>query len=192
VTPEPVPSSGGRKPFFKWLVSSPVGIVGLGLTGVGLGGGIGFALASKRDYDNANSIASQITDAAAFDAANVMPRSSAGTAGLCASPGAWMNKINYPMNTSGTRLRPYQTELENYSNACTKYQNNVHNADTFKTVSTVGFVVAGVAAVGTVVYYFVDPNANEKSESARASRRSVALVPSVGPGERGLSVVGSF
>jgi hypothetical protein len=78
-----------------------------------------------------------------------------------------------------------------YESACNKYQNNVHNGDTMKTVATVGFVVAGVAAVGTVVYYFVDPNAKE-GESARASRRSLALVPSVGPGERGLSLMGSF
>ena len=115
-----------------------------------------------------------------------MPMSNAGTAGLCTSPGAWLNKIHYPMGDA------YSSRLTQYTGACSKYQDNVHNGDTFKTVATVGFVVAGVAAVGTVVYYFVDPNAREKGEAARAPRRSLALVPSVGPGERGLSVVGSF
>ncbi len=199
IPPEVAPASGGRKPFFKWLVSSPVGIVGLGLTGVGLGGGIGFALASKKNYDNADSVASQITSAATFDVnkdvMDPLARAGAGTGGLCVSPNTWMNKINYPMDAATASARQqasYATRLNEYASACSKYQNNVHNGDTMKTVATVGFVVAGVAAVGTVVYYFVDPNAKQKAESARTPHRSLALVPSLGFGERGLSVVGSF
>src|SRR5882724_1476032 len=52
---EPPVASGGRKPFLKWLVGSPVGVIGLGLTGVGVGGGIGFALASHKAYANSDS-----------------------------------------------------------------------------------------------------------------------------------------
>ena len=48
------------------------------------------------------------------------------------------------------------------------------------------------AAVGTVVYYFVDPSAKMSGEASRSTRRMLALVPNVGPTERGLSLVGSF
>ncbi|HEY4103881.1 MAG TPA: tetratricopeptide repeat protein [Polyangiaceae bacterium] len=178
------PSSGGRKPFFKWLFTSPVGLVGVGLTGVGLGGGIGFAVASKQSYNNADSVASQITQTAAQDSGQANPN----TGSLCLNPTSWLQGVNY-MN----RTTPLAERASQYSNACSKYQNDVHNGDTMKTVATVGFVVAGVAAVGTVVYYFVDPNAKKSdSQAARRSRPSVALVPSFGFGERGLSLVGSF
>jgi len=182
----PAPSeSSGRKPFFKWLVTSPVGITGLGLTLVGAGGGIGFALASKKSYSNADSIASQITSNAHADERNAPGTS---TSGLCNSPANWLTLVKYsdPNVSLSNRAGQYQS-------ACSKYQNDVHNGDTMKTVATVGFVVAGVAAVGTVVYYFVDPNAKEGRQSAHTEpRRSVALVPNVGPSQSGLTLLGTF
>jgi hypothetical protein len=190
VTPEPVSPSSGRKPFFKWLVSSPVGLVGLSLTGVGLGGGIGFALGSKQNYNNADSVASQITATAAADVKTWGAPSNTSTSGLCVSPTTWMNQIHYSMNPNVTPT--FATRAAEYENACNKYHDNVHNGDTLKTVATVGFVVAGVAAVGTVVYYFVDPGAKQANDSGRVTRRRVALVPVVVPGERGLSLVGTF
>jgi hypothetical protein len=180
--PEPSPASAGRKPFFKWLVSSPVGIVGIGLTGVGVGGGIGLAIASKKSYDNANSVAAQIKHAASQD--SMLPNPD--TRDLCGDPRAWLMK--QPSPSSGTTVRSGQ-----YEAACSKYQDNVSSGDQLKTWATLGFVVGGVAAVGTVVYYFVDPNAKESHESeARGSTRRIAIVPSVGPTQTGLTVVGSF
>jgi hypothetical protein len=80
-----------------------------------------------------------------------------------------------------------------YNAACSKYQDNVNNGDQMKTWSTVGFVVGGVAAVGTVIFYFVDPNARENSGGeARGERSRLAIVPSVGPAQTGLTVIGSF
>jgi len=177
--PEP---SAGRKPFFKWLVSSPVGIVGVSLTGVGLGGGIGLAIGSKKSYDNADSMAEQITSHAAQDSMMANPN----TNGLCEDPTSWLSKTSFPPAEIPARA-------PQYSNACSKYQNDVSTGDTLKTLSTVGFIVGGVAAVGTVIAYFVDPNARESSANeARRVRRRIALVPSIGPAQTGLTVVGSF
>jgi hypothetical protein len=181
--PEPEQSapSAGRKPFFKWLVSSPVGIVGIGLTGVGVGGGIGLAIASKKSYDNADSVAAQISHAAAVDSMMQNPE----TSDLCSDPSVWLMKKMY--------MGDIPTRSSQYNAACSKYQDNVKSGDQLKTWSTVGFVVGGVAAVGTVVYYFVDPNAKESSESAaRSDPRRIAIVPSVGPTQAGLTVFGSF
>ena len=181
--PEQSEPSAGRKPFFKWLVSSPVGIVGLSLTGVGVGGGIGLAIASKKSYDNADSVASQITTTAAKDSMMANPD----TSKLCVNPSAWLMGTSFPASEIPSRSKQYD-------NACSKYQDNVHSGDQLKTWSTVGFVVGGVAAVGTVILYFVDPNARESSDKqARAAERPrVSIVPSVGPAQTGLTVIGSF
>jgi len=177
--PEP---SAGRKPFFKWLFSSPVGIVGVGLTGVGLGGGIGFAVASKKSYDNAGSVADQITAAAAIDSMMKNPD----TRELCVDPSAWLMNVSHP--PAVVRARASQ-----YSAACSKYQDYVSSGDRLKTWSTVGFVTSGVAAVGTVIYYFVDPNAHEGAAAdARGVQPRLAIVPSVGPGQTGLTIAGRF
>jgi hypothetical protein len=41
--------------------------------------------------------------------------------------------------------------------------------------------------------YFVDPNARENSSGeARSQQKRLAIVPSVGPAQTGLTVVGSF
>jgi hypothetical protein len=187
--PQPVPDppspSAGRKPFFQWLVSSPVGLVGVGLTGVGLGSGIGLAIASKKSYDNADSVAEQITMHAALDSMMANPD----TRELCVSPSKWLMDMNYPANASPDLT----TRAGQYSNACSKYQDTVSTGDTLKTLSTVGFVTSGVAAVGTVIYYFIDPNAKEDSaKEARRERRRIAIVPSLGPAQTGLTVIGSF
>ncbi|HYQ02326.1 MAG TPA: hypothetical protein VER96_26820 [Polyangiaceae bacterium] len=179
--PEQPHTSAGRKPFFKWLVTSPAGVVGLGLTGVGVGGGIGLAVASKKSYDNADSVAAQITHAASQDSMMQNPD----TRDLCNDPHAWLVKKNFMGDIAGRSSQ--------YNAACAKYQDNVSNGDQMKTWSTVGFVVGGVAAAGTVIFYFVDPGAKESSgNEARSEQRRVSLVPSIGPGHTGLTVMGSF
>jgi hypothetical protein len=183
----PVEPGAGRKPFFKWLVSSPVGVVGLGLTGVGLGVGIGGALASSHSYNNADSIADQIKKNAAADSSQASPD----TSSLCSDPESWLTSRGYGTN----RTPDLATRVGQYQNACAKYPDNVNRGDTLKTVATVGFVVGGVAAVGTIVYYFIDPSARESAKDAKdaeAARRRIAIVPTVGPTQSGLTVIGSF
>ncbi len=166
-------------------MSSPVGLVGVGLTGVGLGGGIGLAIASKKSYDNADAVAEQITTHAATDSKMTNPD----TSDLCVSPSKWLMDAKYPANATPN----LPTRAGQYSAACSKYQDNVSSGDTLKTWATVSFVVSGVAAVGTVIYYFVDPNAQEASaQEAKGEQRRIAIVPSVGPTQAGLTVIGSF
>jgi len=192
--PEPAPEpaapepSGGRKPFFSWLTSSPVGLVGLGLTGVGLGVGVGTALAANHEYKNADSIANQIKGNAAQDAKAGMVATPS-TANLCTNPGQWLMGVNYPM--SGW-TPDFATRANEYKNACAKYPETTKKGDNLKTVATVGFVVGGVAAVGTIVYYFLDPNAREGQSAARTPQRRIAIVPTLSPAQSGLTVTGSF
>ena len=185
-SPEHFEPSSGRKPFFRWLGSSPVGLVGVGLTGVGLGVGVGMAIASGKSYDNADSVAAQIKSTAATDSGVMNPN----TAALCRDPRAWLVSNGY---VEKGRTPDLQTRTAQYETACAKYPDNVSRGDTLKTLATVGFVVGGVAAVGTVVYYFLDPNAKESSsKTARSSRRRLALVPDVGQGQTGLILLGTF
>jgi hypothetical protein len=80
-----------------------------------------------------------------------------------------------------------------FSKACQTYQDNVDRAESQETLSVVGFVVAGVAAGGTVVYYFIDTGGG-RSEMARrqASARRPRLVPVVSPEFSGISLDGRF
>ncbi len=67
--------------------------------------------------------------------------------------------------------------------------------DNLKTLSTVSWVVAGVAATGTIVYYFIDTSGSSDETTSRVRRAKgfqARLVPYVSPGERGLFVVGEF
>jgi len=111
------------------------------------------------------------------------------TNGLCDSPSKWLTEAGYPNDATPD----LPTRAGQYSNACSKYQDNVSSGDTMKTWSTVGFIVGGAAAVGTVIYYFVDPNAREGgAQEARRDQRRIAVLPSVGPSQAGLTVIGNF
>jgi hypothetical protein len=72
------------------------------------------------------------------------------------------------------------------------YTDNVRRGDQMKTFAIVSFAVGGAAAVGTIVYYFVDGDSG--SPSARRDRTlPVARVsPVVAPGFVGVAAVGTF
>jgi hypothetical protein len=167
-----------RKPFLEWATTSPIALVGGAVAVVGLGGGIGFAFASRHNYDNADSVASQIRKAVSTDAvdpATTQPFS-ADPAGICGDSKR-QNQTSHP---------------EEYAYACKQYRDNVNSGDTFKTVSTVGWVVAGAAIVGTVVVYFVDGTEPVESASKKPSKRTALVGPWLSGTERGLFVSGSF
>jgi hypothetical protein len=63
-----------------------------------------------------------------------------------------------------------------------------------KTLATVSWVVAGVAAAGTIVYYFIDSSGSpdQSAGSKRPAAARARLVPYFSPGERGIAIVGEF
>lgn len=165
-------STGGREPFFRWVLTRPAGLIPAGATVLlGLGAG-GFAIGSTVRYGDADSAAEQINRAAARD--NIS------TQGVCVDPFA---KFNPP---DDERAREYEV-------ACSEHQNYVDQGDTFKTVAIGLGVGAGVAAVATVVLYFT--TAPKTGDSAKGSEKAleVAATPWVTPsGEGGLAVFGTF
>lgn len=166
----PEGDKGSDKPgFLPWAKSTPLAWVGGGLALVGLAGGVGFAVASKSSYDDAESIRLKIVDKAQASGIN----------GPCGPP----------VKTSPVDFRV----------ACDKYQARVDDGDSQKSLSTVSFVVAGVAVAGTVVYYFVDTGSNKatvgkngRKQTAKHHDFRAAVVPLMSPTERGLGVVGQF
>ncbi|HET9960173.1 MAG TPA: hypothetical protein VFQ61_37035 [Polyangiaceae bacterium] len=161
--------SVGRPPFFRWVTSSPVGLVGAGLTVLGVGGGIGFAVGSRWAYNRADSDATQIRDATRRD-------------GLARPDGICVDSA----------LQAMTSQPEAYRNACRQYRDDVSQGDTFKTISIASWVVAGAAATGTLAYYFIAAKPAKNAETARDRERSVKILPVLGAAERGLLVVGQF
>jgi hypothetical protein len=127
-------------------------------------------------------VASQIAQTASLDSGMARPN----TQSLCLNPSTWLMGVGYD------RVPVLASRAHEYENACGKYQDDVNGGNTLKTVSTVGFVVSGVAAIGTVIAYFVDSDAYEKPRTARAKKPQITLLPRFDSGERGLSLVGSF
>ena len=75
-----------------------------------------------------------------------------------------------------------------YSRACSSYDDHVATAESRETLAWVGFGVAGVAAVGTVIYYFVST-----PEGTSQSGQSLTLQPQIGADSTpGLMVSGRF
>jgi PEGA domain len=182
--PEQTPesSSRGRKPFFSWLTSTPGAMVGVGLSGVGLIGGGAFALGSKSAYDAADSLASGIEDEA------VNSDKKASGSGACVNPASWLADLpDYRGNPEKIAFQAAQ-----YERNCAKYQDSVSAGDTYKTIAVVGLSIGAAAAVGTVIYYFVDSGEAEPSETAQQPARRVTLTPLFAPGFAGGLVSGRF
>jgi PEGA domain len=180
-----VEPSRGRQAFVPWLTSTPGAMIGAGLTGVGLIGGGAFALGQKSAYDAADSVAAQIADKAANTDGKL-----GGGKGACVDPESWLKTSELwgtqrPEVTDAARKDRAQQYVDN----CQKYSDNVKSGDTFKKLMIVSFAVAGAAAVGTIVYYFVD--ADEDPQQASSGPRLVVL-PVYQPGFAGGFISGSF
>lgn len=174
-----------RKAFFPWLGSTPGAMIGAGLTGVGLIGGGAFALGSHSSYNSAEDSQKLIEDTA------VKVDGKPNAQGVCNNPDQWLkDQASDRYDDDATRAK----RAKEYEQNCQTYQDQVKSGDTFKTLAIVSFAVGGAAAIGTIVYYFVD--SKEDGPSPEASKRSplrrMVFVPVYEPGYAGGFVVGTF
>ncbi len=161
--------TGGREPFISWASHTPVAWVGGGLTVIGLGAGLGFAIGASMAYSDANDVASAIRTAAEEDRAN----KPTWTANPCVAD-------------------PLRPRPEKYNEACNLYTDNKDKAETQERLSLISFIVAGAAATGTVVYYFIDAKPESSARGSRPAVRRAQLVPVLSPQFQGFSVLGNF
>lgn len=168
-------STEGRKPFVEWFVEDKVAWATGGTAVVGLGLGIIFALASRSASNNADNIAGQIKVVAERDEELNSYQGFDRTDNPCASP------------------IPKTSETD-YAPACSQLQDNLDARDTDKTLSIVGFVLAGAGAAGTGVLYFVRTAPKDEGSQgvARQPGTSTMIAPLVGPDLRGFSIGGTF
>jgi len=187
---EPPPEEKhSRQGFIPWVTSTPGAMIGVGLTGVGLIGGGAFAFASKSSYDSADTIANQIADKA------VLTDGKPDRKGVCVDPESWLANTKIWGGTSASQIAARQDRARQYQENCDKYNDTVKPGDTFRTLAIVSFAVAGAAAVGTVVYYFVDSKEEDQAKKEgkhRAARPRIAVLPIYQPGFAGGLVSGTF
>lgn len=164
-------TSGERKPFPEWFMDQKIAWIGAGVAGVGLLGGVVFALSSSSAYSSADDTADLIRREAAADG------------------------ISGPCNPANTVSLP-TARRQSFSEACASYEDDVDAGDSRKTLSTVFFVVGGLAAAGTAAFYFFDPEAKVEKGAGAAKAKShgprAGIVPALGPESGGLFLVGQF
>jgi hypothetical protein len=182
-----------RKAFFPWLVSTPGAMIGASLTGVGLIGGGAFALGSHSSYKSADKSKATIENTAQNIDGMKVGGVGPDPTGVCSDPDAWLQKYGRDDIYEDADAR--KNRAAEYSSNCKQYQDQVKSGDTFKTLAIVSFAVGGAAAIGTVIYYFVD--SKEEGPSPEAARRSksqrrLMVVPVYEPGYAGGYVVGTF
>jgi hypothetical protein len=170
-------STSGRESFFSWLGHSPVGLVGVGLTGVGLGVGVTFAVFGGKAGENADSVAGAIQSQMDEDNKH-LPATMQIPAAVCS-----------PTVTD-------EAVAARYQKACGVLKDDIDRRDTDKTVATAGFVAAGVGLVTTVTAYLVSSKSSSKaaapSPKTAAQAPRFVVVPVINAREGGLHILGRF
>lgn len=168
-------STEGRKPFVQWVKDDKVAWATGGATVVGLGAGIAFTLLANKASSNADNIASQIRARADADPGLDNYGNYNRHANPCAAP--------VPITPAPLGA--------NYAPACQQLQDNLNTRDTDRTLSYVGWGLAGAGAVATGVFYFLRTNPDDAAKSG-PEPASTAVAPVIGPDLRGLVVGGTF
>jgi uncharacterized protein YifE (UPF0438 family) len=162
-------ASPGRPGFFGWYGQSAIPWIGTGLAVAGGALGTVFALNARSSYDRANQLAGIIENEVLNDPGIES------TQGICVDP----------MSLPTTDKR-----RDSYAQVCGQYQDNVDTGDTMKTAATASFIAGGVAAVGTVVLYFLTAESSETA--ATGPVHVLAVSPVVGPNTQGILFSGRF
>jgi len=189
-TEEPTSDSTStkRQAFGSWLVSKPGAIVGASIAGAGLIGAGAFAIASKVSYDAADSIAEGISSHAVD-----VDMKTTGSSGACVNPANWLANQTAPLPDGSPRFADQaavQARAQEYKDNCNKYSHDLKLGDRYKKVAFVSLAVGGAAAVGTLIYYFVDTAGSKRA--SRDSDRRIVLLPIVQGGFAGGLVAGRF
>ena len=168
-------STDGRKPFLEWAKEDKIAWATGGATVVGLGMGLIFMFASRSASNNADNIAGQIKVVAERDPGLENYQGYNRTGNPCAAPVPVTNDTDY-------------------TRACSQLQDNLDARDTDKTLSIVGWVVAGLGAAGTGVAYYIrtDPSKTSDAAISRPPKATAVVAPIIGPGFNGLAVGGTF
>jgi PEGA domain len=189
-SPEEEKPEREREGFVPWLTSTPGAMIGAGLTGVGLIGGGAFALGSKSAYDAADSVAAQIKEKAELTDGKRVAGQINGQ-GACLDPESWLSTSDrWGTQRADVTDAQRKDRAAQYVDNCNKYSDNVSSGDTFKKLAIVSFAVAGAAAVGTIVYYFVDSDTKPVDQASRGPR--LVVLPIYQPGFAGGLISGSF
>jgi len=168
-----------RHAFIPWI--------GVGLTGAGIIGGVAFALSSKASYDAADNVAEQIAEKAIKTDGKVDAQGMPTSKGACTNPAVWLAASGPWQNKTAEERAD---RARQYEDNCDRYKSNVKSGDTFKTLAIVSTAVAGVAAVGTIVYYLVD--SRQSSNASATSKRRIMVLPVYQAGFAGGLVSGTF
>jgi hypothetical protein len=153
-------TGGGRQAFFPWFVDTPIAWVGAGLTGVGLIGAIAFGAAAA----NASSSADEVSNAIKAEAAR-------------------LNNVPENRQPCGPPDQP-QFDLAYYEDACAQLRDNIDAYDVDIVGVAIFAAVGGAAAIGTVVYYFIDSDGKGSA--------SLQVTPVITADTQGFGLSGSF
>jgi len=157
----------GREPLDKWFKRKPIAWVGVGVTGVGLLGGIIFSGLAAGASGNANNYATQIADRAKAD-------------GLTVPPCGQEDNPNDDVVIGSTN---YRAACETLRSSLGAYRANV-------AVAATSWILFGLGAIGTVTYALVDWY--PKKGGAAQGPRLTAFGPIVSPNEGGAVLMGEF
>jgi hypothetical protein len=178
-------STEGREPFFIWLGHNGVGIAGVAATLIGGAVGTGFAIAANKASDNADTVAAQIKG----EASKLMVKSES----MCTDPrGKVYTESILKEGTMGVTNAQRDEEVGRIQNACNMLSNNLDVRKKDRTYATAGFVLAGVGLTATLAAYFLTSGKSSSSSSGGHSSLRIVTLPVVGPGQAGLTVLGTF
>jgi hypothetical protein len=176
-------STEGREPFFVWLGHNGVGIAGVGATLIGAGVGTGFAIAANKASENADTVAAQIKG----EAGKLMVKSES----MCTDPHGKVYNESI-LKGNGATEEQRKEEEDRIVNACNMLSNNLDIRKKDRTYAAAGFVLAGVGLTATLAAYFLTSGKSSSSSSGGHSSLRILTLPVVGPGQTGLTVLGTF